>query len=100
MAGETGGTGRDLPPGAPLISFHEGGGAEVTQCVTKMSPLTSLGRFSAIVVVAFLVLGTFRHLGALFLEGSQGLVPHTSGIISPTLLMPPSEGPRTRGGTF
>ena len=32
-----------------------------------------------------MVLGPLRHLGTLFLEGPQGLVPSTSGIISPAL---------------
>ena len=32
-----------------------------------------------------MVLGPLIHLGTLFLEGPQGLVPSTSGIISPAL---------------
>ena len=69
------------PPGP--IEFISWRGPRGTQYITKMGPFTSLSCFSAIAIDTLVVLGPWRHLGALFLEGPQGLVPSTSGIISP-----------------
>ena len=45
--------------------------------------------FSAIAIVVWVVLGPLRHFGTLLFEGPQGLVPSTSGIISPALTIRP-----------
>ena len=84
MAGETGGTGRDLPLRAPLISFPgwDPGGP----VYNENEPFLLLWDcFSAIAIVVYAVLGLLRHLWIVFLGGPQGLVSPTSGIISPAL---------------
>ena len=89
MAGETGGgggTGRDLPLWAPLILISFAGGDLGDPIYNEKGPfLLLLNCFSAIAIVALVVLGPLRPFGALFLEGPQGLVPSTSEIISPTV---------------
>ena len=77
-------TGRDLPLWDPLIPFP--GGDPGDSIHNENGPFLLLSNcFSAIVIVTLVVLDPLRHLGTLFLEGPQGLVPSTSGIISPAL---------------
>ena len=86
MAGEIGGGGPGGTFSSGLHLFHFLEGTRGTQYITKMGPFTSLSCFSAIAIDALVVLGPLRHLGALFLEGPQDLVPSTSRIIYPALL--------------
>ena len=89
MAGETGGGGGDRERPSPPVPIHsifwvEPGGDPI---YNENGPfLLLLDCFSAITIVVWVVLGPLRHSGTLFLEGPQGLVPSTSGIISPALL--------------
>ena len=86
MAGETGGGGgEDLPLRAPLISFP--GWDRGDPIYNENGPfLLFLDCFSAIaIIVGIGGFGPFETLGTLYLEGPQGLVPSTSGIISPAL---------------
>ena len=87
MAGETGGTGRDLPlrtPFIPVPGWDPGGGGRI---YNEMGPFYfSWTFFSAIaIVVGIGDFGPFETPGDPFPRGPQGLVPSTSGIISPAL---------------
>ena len=75
IAGKTGGTRRDLPLRVPLISFP--GWDQGGPIYNENGPLLLLlDCFSAIPIVVWVVMGPLRHLGTLFPEGPQGLVPH------------------------
>ena len=75
MAGETGGPGGTFPR-APSITFP--GRDQGEPIYNENGPfLLLLDCFLAIAIIAWVVLGPLRHLGALFLEGPQGLVPST-----------------------
>ena len=77
-------TGRDLPLRAPVIPSP--GWDRGDLIYNENGPfLLLLDCFSATAIVVWVVLGPLMHLGTLFLEGPQGLVPSTSGIISPAL---------------
>ena len=73
------------PPG-PIdsISWVGPGG---TRYITKMGPFTSLGLFFSNCNSCIGGFGPFETLGDPFPRGPQGLVPSTSGIISPALLL-------------
>ena len=80
-------TGRDLPLRAPVISnsisWVGPGGDHIYNENGQF--LLLLVCFSATAIVVEVVLGPLIYLGTLFLEGPQGLVPSTFGIISPAL---------------
>ena len=84
MAGETGGTGRDLPLRAPSIQFpgwHPGG-----PIYNENGPfLLLLGCFLAIAIVVIGGFGPFETLGDPFPQGPPRPSPPNSGIISPAL---------------
>ena len=74
----------DLPLRAPVIPSP--GWDRGDPIYNENGPfLLLLDCFSATEIVVWMVLGPLIHLGTLFLEGPQGLVPSTSGTISPAL---------------